>query len=199
MSLAYGYWPRGYLPSIKSCGSLIEESAIRLPKRFQGVGSVNYCDEKVIGCDKFARAALETYRDSYHTMPTANVKEFAKVFSESNYKFLASEIKRRSGYEIDGGELFDLMMQAFTMIAPRTDIMDVDRRMNFSDQTVQSYVSEINAHVLDRGIEETIQANRQWEFLAKNRNGPSELPDSCGVDTRTRLVSSFYAGDYWMP
>jgi hypothetical protein len=172
---------------------------IKLPTRYEAIGSVDYCDQNVIQCDEFGRAALETLRESYHTMPTGNVKEFAAVFSSKNFNYLASEVKSRSGFDIDKNELFDSMIQAFTMIAPRTDIMDVSRRLDFTKETTESYVKEINRQVLDRAVEETKQANRLWDFYAKNRNGPSELPDNCDIDTRTRLVSSFYAADYWMP
>jgi hypothetical protein len=200
MSLMLGYWPTGYVPRIPSCGPMmVENGPITLPRRYAGAGAVNYCDASVMQCDEFGRAALETLRDSYHTMPTGNVREFVKVFSAANFAHLAAEVKRRSGHEIDGAELFDAMIQAFTMIAPRTDVMDVHRRLNFSDDVTASYVDEVNVQVLDRAVEETIQANRLWDFYAKNRNGPSELPDNCDVDTRTRLVGSFYAADYWMP
>jgi hypothetical protein len=198
------HWPKGYVTERVPCGVMLpdgnaQHGSIRLPSRYVGAGSVNYCDEKSIHCDAFGRAALETLRDSYHTMPTGNVHEFSKVFCLENYNKLASEVKRRSGYDIDGSELFENMMQAFTMSAPRTDIMDVHRRLDFSKETTQSYVDEINKLVLERAVEETKQANRLWDFYAKNRNGPSEMPDNCDIDTRTRLVSSFYAADYWMP
>ena len=200
MSLMMGYWPHGNLPPRTTCGKMYDPSApIRLPARYAGAGSVNYCDSKAIRCDEFGRAALETLRDSYHTMPTGNVFEFSRVFSSKNFNFLANEIKRRAGHEIDKSELFDAMIQAFTMIAPRTDIMDVDRRLVFTEAVSQSYVEEVNKLVLDRTVEETKQANRLWDFYAKNRNGPSEMPDNCEVDTRTRLTGSFYDGTYWMP
>lgn len=195
-----GYWPHGYIPPTNTCGALLDpERHTDLPERYSGAGAVNYCDSKVIHCDEFGRAALETLRESYHTMPTGNVFEFSKVFSAKNFNYLASEVKRRSGFEMDKNELFDAMIQAFTMVAPRTDIMDVHRRLDFSEKTTQSYVEEVNKQVLDRVVEETKQANKLWAFYAKNRNGPSEIPDDCDVDTRSRLVSSFYAADYWMP
>ena len=219
MSLMFGYWPGGNLPDgggdsrgrgprRTSCGPKMRRPTavvggdapkIVLPTRYEGAGSVNYCDQNVIGCDEFGRAALETFRESYHTMPTGNVREFVAVFSAANYAYLAGEVKRRSGHEIDGSELFDAMMQAFTMVAPRTDVMDVHRRLDFSTEVTASYVRDVNRQVLDRVVEETIQANRLWDFYAKNRNGPSEMPDGCDVDTRTRMVASFYAADYWMP
>lgn len=200
MSLTIGYWPYGYIHPRTTCGPMYSPTAkIRLPDRYVGAGSINYCDSKAIQCDEFGRAALETLRESYHTMPTGSVREFARVFSAQNFEYLASEIKKQSGHDIDKSELFDAMIQAFTLIAPRTDIMDVDRRLNFSDDVTRSYVEEVNKQVLDRTVEETKQANRLWDFYAKNRNGPSEMPDNCDIDTRTRLVGSFYAADYWMP
>lgn len=172
---------------------------IRLPEQYRGAGCVDYHDGQIEGMDSFARAALETLRDSYHCMPTGSVKEFARVFSKKNYDWLSAEVQRQSGYPADEGELFDAMISAFTMVGPRTDVMDVCRRLNFSDEVTASYVDEINRLVLERLVEETRQAHKLWDFYAKNRNGPSELPDSCDIDTRTRLVGSFYAFDYWMP
>jgi hypothetical protein len=202
MSLSLGYW-LGKPEASQSCGpSFVSAPSgpIRLPHQYAGAGSVNYCDKEVIHCDEFGRAALETLRDSYHTMPTGNVKEFAAVFSSKNFAHLLSEVKQRSGgHEIDKNELFGLMIQAFTTVAPRTDVMDVHRRLDFSEQATRSYVAEVNAAVLERAVEETKQAHRLWDFYAKNYNTPSEMPDQAGVDTRTRLMGSFYAADYWMP
>ena len=96
------HWPKGYVTERVPCGVMLpdgnaQHGSIRLPSRYVGAGSVNYCDEKSIHCDAFGRAALETLRDSYHTMPTGNVHEFSKVFCLENYNKLASEVKRRSG------------------------------------------------------------------------------------------------------
>lgn len=172
---------------------------IRLPHLQAAAGRVKYSGDAGAAIDDIGRAALETMRDSYHHMPTGSVREFAAVFSRCNYDFLAAEVKRRSGYDIDMGDLFDAMIYAFTMVAPRTDKMDVERRLDFSPAATRSYVAEINRLVLERTVEEVKQANKLWDFYATNRNGPSEVIESAGVDTRTRLVSSFYAADYWMP
>lgn len=203
MSLNYGYWPRGHLPSGASgnCGPMFSKGSIVLPSRFQGVGSANYCDQNVIGGDDFARAALETYRDSYHTMPTGGVREFVSFFSRRNFEYLAAEIKKRSGgFDIDKNELMDAMMTAYTFILPRSDPTDIERRTDYTTKGVtESYVAEMNKVVFDRTVEEVKQANKLWCFLAKNRNGPSEFPEHLEIDDRTRNSCSFYDFSYWMP
>lgn len=196
-----GYWPATRISALNSCGFMHDPYAhcVRLPSLYEGAGSVNYCDKKIIGGDEYARAAMEAMRDSYHTMPTSNVHEFVAFFSKKNFEHLENEIKTRSGYNPDREDLFGTMMSIFAMVAPRTDVLDVERRLDFSLNTITSYVRELNKHVLDRCVEETKQAHKLWDYYAKNRNGPSEMPDITGIDTRTRLVGSFYAADYWLP
>ena len=63
----------------------------------------------------------------------------------------------------------------------------------------KSYVDEINALVLDRTVEEVRQANRLWDYFAKNRNGPSELVEHFDTDTRSRWTASFFPGDWYLP
>ena len=133
MSISLGYWPEGSTPRVKPCGPMMRpRSSIELPGRYAAAAAVDYCDEKVIDGDQFTRAALETLRDSYHNMPTGSVHELTAFFSKRNYDHLAREVKRLSGYDIDKSELFDQMILAFTLIAPRSDITDMDRRLNFS-------------------------------------------------------------------
>jgi hypothetical protein len=132
-------------------------------------------------------------------MPTAGAKEFGAFFSESNYNWLFSEIKKRSGFPIEKGQLMDVMMTAYTMIHPRSDITDVERRLDFSEVATTSYVKEMNRYVLDNTVEELKQANKLWDFYAKNRQGPSELPEHFEYDTRSRLNGSLYSMDWWMP
>ena len=91
------------------------------------------------------------------------------------------------------------MMRAFTMILPRSDLMDVERRLNFSKGTTASYVKEMNDYVMEHAVEDVKQANRLWDFYAKNRNHPSEFPEHFEEDTRTRFTVSNYAMDYNLP
>lgn len=208
MSLNYGYWPEGFIPARGTCGAMLrphnraacgDANVITLPDRYVGGGSQSYCADKAFGYDEFARAAAETMRDSYQPMPTAGVKEFAAFFSRPNYEQLLQEVQRRSGYPMEREQLMNVMIEAYSMIRPRSDGMDVERRLVFTPEVTQSYVDEMNRYVLDNTVEENKQANRQWEFLAKNRNGPSEFPDHLEVDTRTRFNGSLYAADYWIP
>ena len=176
-----------------------EQELRDVPERFRGVASDRYMSDRELGYDSFARAALETMRESYNPMPTSEYREFGRFFSGPNYRHLREEVKRMSGDYADDGDLMDMMIRAFTMIRPRSDIMDLERRQNFSDETTDSYVKEMNGYVLDNLPYEVYQANKQWEFMAKNRNGPSELADHPGIDTRSRNVGSLYPFDYWMP
>ena len=200
MSINFGYWPAGYKPSI---GPLLnphfKDDAIRLPKRFEGYANTSYNSDVELGFDEFARTALESYRDSYNPMPTGAVKEFGRFFSAKNFKFLKEKVKELSGYYADDGDLFDTMVRSFSMIKPRSDEMDLERRTVFTEEVTDSYVRELNGYVLDNLPEEVKQANRLWDFYAKNRNGPSEMPDHPGIDTRSRNVGSLYPFDYWMP
>lgn len=218
MSLNYGYWPQGSVPASGTCvqpfgsaqvGHMLlphrsaedggDAGVIVLPDRFQANGSVKYCADVALGYDEFARAALETMRESYQPMPTGGVREFGAFFSARNYSYLEQEITRRSGYPMEKSQIMDVMITAYSMIHPRSDITDVERRTDFRPEVTKSYVDEMNAYVLDHTIEENIQANKQWDFYAKNRQGPSEFPEHLDTDTRTRLNGSMYAFDYWMP
>jgi hypothetical protein len=200
MSLNFGYWPNGYRPSIGPIyNSKFRDGVVKLPKRYEGYAKTGYYSDAELGYDEFARAALETYRDSYNPMPTGTVKEFGRFFSAQNFQYLKEAVKKLAGYYADDGELFDMMVRSFSMIKPRSDEMDMERRTNFSDEVTQSYVDEMNKYVLDNLPEEVKQANRLWDFYAKNRNGPSEMPDHPGIDTRSRNVGSLYPFDYWMP
>jgi len=176
-----------------------DTGVIVLPDRYQAQGSVMYCADAALGYDEFARAALETMRESYQPMPTGGVREFGAFFSAKNFGYLDAEIKRRSGFPMEKSQIMDVMITAYGMIHPRSDITDVGRRLDFSAAATQSYVEEMNKYVLDNTVEENIQANKQWEFYAKNRQGPFEFPEHLDTDTRTRLNGSLYAFDYWMP
>ena len=200
MSLNFGYWPAGYKPSIGTIPNpLFKNPNVDLPKRFQGYAAKTYNSDAELGYDEFARTALETYRDSYNPMPTSDVKEFGAFFSAGNYQFLKEKVKHMAGFYADDGDLFDNMVKAYSMIRPRSDEMDFERRTVFTKSVTDSYVNEMNRYVLDNLPEEVKQANRLWDFYAKNRNGPSEMPDHPGIDTRSRNVGDLYPADYWMP
>lgn len=200
MSINIGYWPRGSLPALGNCVPTKERAnAIKLPSRFQAVGSVSYCVDGALGYDAFARAALETLRNTYHNLPTAGVKELGAFFSERNFNFLFDEIKRRTGLTIDKNDLFDVMLNAYALILPRSDPTDLQDRTSFDDCATQRYVAEMNKYVFDNTLEDLKQADKLWDFWAKNRNGPSELPEHMDTDTRTRLVGSLYPFDYDLP
>ena len=200
MSINIGYWPRGSLPAMGTCVPTKEHAnAIKLPGRFQGVGSVSYCVDDALGYDSFARAALETLRNTYHNLPTAGVKELGAFFCEKNFNYLFEEIKRRTGLTIDKNDLFDVMLNAYAMILPRSDPTDFQERTCFDDRVTQRYVAEMNRYVFDNTLEDVKQADKLWDFWAKNVNGPSEFPEHLDTDTRSRLVGSLYAFDYDLP
>jgi hypothetical protein len=187
------------MPARGTCASLLRPfSGIVLPGRFSGQGSVQYCADAAFEYDPFARAALESMRSSYHAMPTADVREFGMFFSQGNFTWLKEQVKQRSGYYMDDAELMDNMMAAYTMMPPRSDPVDLQRRTDFSVETSRSYVRDINKLVLERTVELTKQANKQWDWYAKNLNGPSELPEQ-EIDTRTRLNASMYDMNWQMP
>lgn len=200
MSIAFGYWPQGAIPVSGTCATEPKlANAIKLPSRFQGVGSVSYCVDGALGYDSFARAALETLRNTYHNLPTAGVAELGAFFSEKNFNYLHGEIKRRTGLTVDSNDLFDVMLNAYAMILPRSDPTDFEDRLCFSPQVTQRYVDQMNKYVFDNTLEDVKQADRLWDYWAKNLNGPSELPEHLDTDTRSRLVGSLYAFDYDLP
>jgi hypothetical protein len=177
----------------------MSDERIQLPDRYDAIGKQTYCSDKALHMDPFARAALETYRDSYQSLPTGGVHEFAAFFSKGNYDYLYGEIQRRAGNPIDKNDLFDVMMRAYSMILPRSDPMDLERRLRFDKACTDSYLAELNAYVFEQTVEEVVQANRQWDFYAQNRNGPSELPPRSDEDTRSRFVASYYPFDWLLP
>ena len=155
------------------------------------------------GYDEFARAAEETFRQSYDTMPTCNVREFATFFSRKNYENLYAIIKKRAGNNPDPSDLMEAMYRAFSMVAPRSEEMDL-RRTKFDDATVISYVRECNNKVLLDMIADVIAGNELEEHFRNHRWGPgkefAEDPDMhFGIDTRTRLNGSRYDMTYMLP
>lgn len=205
-SLNFGYWQDGAacvrgakrIPDLDA--GVHSRSVIKLPGSYRGAAmpAKTYIADAGFGFDDFARSALEANRNSYHPMPTADSREFGAFFSARNYAWLREQIKARSGYYADDGDLFDCMQRAYSMVLPRSDIMDLSRRTVFSDRSViQSYVDELNCYVLENLGEEVRQANKLWDYYAANRHGPcsDEMPDGPGLDTRTRNVAEFFRGD----
>jgi hypothetical protein len=169
------------------------------PIKHSGYAATQYQLDRELGYDSIARMALETLRDSYNPQPTSNHREFARFFSQRNYNHLKEQIERKAGgNKVDENDLFDYMIRAFTMIRPRSDNMDIERRNNFDDSTVNSYVSEMNSYIMSNLPFEIIQANKLWDAYAENMNGPPELIDHPGIDTRSRNRVSYYPFDYWM-
>lgn len=159
--------------------------------------------DRAFGYDEFARAAEETFRQSYDTMPTCNVREFATFFSRKNYESLYKATVDRAGNNPDPTELMEAMFRAFSMVAPRSDEMDM-RRTQFDDATIISYVRECNDKVLLDMVTDVIAGNQLEEHFRNHRWGPgpefAEDPDlHFGVDSRTRLNGSMYDMTYMMP
>ena len=195
-------WRPKYLQAqygIKLPGSVGHTEEAQLPTRFAGVGAATYNSDRELGYDEFARAALETYRDAYNPMPTADVHEFGAFFSAKNFDWLEGQIKKQSGFPMERSGIMDAMFAAYGTIQPRSDMMDLDRRTVFNQSTTNSYVREMNAFVLEHTIEENKQANRQWDFYAAHRNGNLEFPDDLDQDTRSRFTGSFYDMTYMLP
>ncbi|MDR3540746.1 MAG: hypothetical protein P4L69_07210, partial [Desulfosporosinus sp.] len=69
--------------------------------------------DKAFGYDEFARAAEETFRQSYDPLPTCNAREFATFFSRKNYDSLYKSIVDRAGNNPDPDELMETMFRAF--------------------------------------------------------------------------------------
>lgn len=159
--------------------------------------------DSALGYDEFARAAAETFRQSYDPMPTCNAREFATFFSRKNYDSLYRSIVDRAGNNPDPNDLMEAMFRAFSMVAPRSDEMDM-RRTKFDDATVVSYVRECNNKVLEDMVSEVIAGNQLEEHFRKHRWGPGPEfgadPDMhYGVDVRTRWTGSSYDMTYLMP
>ena len=126
------------------------------------------CVDKALGYDDFARAAEETYSQSYNTLPTCNAREFATFFSRKNYNNLYKSIVERAGNNPDPDELMETMFRAFSMVAPRSEEQDM-RRTKFDDATVVSYVLECNNYVLEHAVMDVIAGNQLEEHFRNHR------------------------------
>jgi len=173
------------------------------PKLYLTAATARPSVDAAFGYDDFARAAQETFRQSYDTMPTCNVREFATFFSRKNYESLYRSIVDRAGDNPDPSELMEAMFRAFSMVAPRSDEMDM-RRTRFDDATIISYVKECNNKVLLDMVSDVIAGNQLEQHFRNHRWGPgagfAEDEDMhFGKDTRTRLNGSMYDMTYMMP
>ena len=159
--------------------------------------------DRGLGFDPLARIAIETYRSNYNPLPVANVHEFRAFFSIPNYRGLYNEIRKRCDGKIpDSAELFEAMMWAFQVVAPRSDEAD-ERREMFDSEMTRSYVREMNKHVLEKMVAEVTTANMQADTYYKYRmQGPVDFAEdwgTYGVDTRTRWTGSRADMTYLLP
>lgn len=169
----------------------------RMPGPYESFASHGLNADELLGFDKFARTALETYKDgSYLAMPTNNWREMRDFFCEKNYLYLIEQIESKSGYPAHRQSVWEAMMFAFYQIRPRSDHMDP--RIGRVDQaTVDSYVREINQAVLRRMVPETVAAQRNAVVAQNIRRGKRVFPDT-PIDARSRLVGSMYEFDYML-
>jgi hypothetical protein len=143
--------------------------------------------DDALNFDSVARAALETYRDSWQPMPTCNLKEFGAFFSGKNMRHIMSETVRLcKPYRPEEDDVFAAMVQAFQMILPRSDQTD-ERRENFSDAATRSYVDDMNSFCLDKLYADTIAAGNQSDHYYKYMQGPTDMIDDVyNVDSTTK-------------
>lgn len=169
----------------------------KIPGPYEGYASHGLNADELLGFDKFARTALETYKDGgYVSMPTNNWREVRDFFCEKNFNSVVAQVERSSGYPAHKQTVWEAMMFAFYQARPRSDPMD--RRIKETDQaTTDSYVAELNAAVVKRMVAETVAAQRNTVVAQRIRYGKRTFPDT-PVDTRARLVGSMYSFDYML-
>jgi hypothetical protein len=175
----------------------------KLPGTYADYAYQGYQADELLGWDKFARTAFETYRDaSYMPLPTASFQEFGAFFSDSNYNFLISESERLSKFPVHKQTLYETMMWAYSSKPPRSDPTDYARRDVRSPAVTKSYLDELNQLTLSRIVPETIMAQRQNAYFKKNRvligkNIPGDM-----IDSRARIgmdAVSMQPLDYFLP
>jgi hypothetical protein len=185
--------------SFRNKAVLARNAAIKtkIPGPYEGFASQDLNADELLGFDKFARTALETYKDgAYVSMPTNNWREIRDFFCEKNFLRVIAEIESKSGYPAHRQTVWEAMMFAFYQNKPRSDHMD--RRRTKTDQaTVDSYVKELNDAVIRRMVVETKAAQRNAVVARNIRQGRREFPDT-PIDTRSRLVGSMYSLDYML-
>jgi len=185
--------------SFQNPSQLAKNKAIRtkVPGRYEGYASQGLNADATLGFDKFARTALETYRDgAYVSLPTNSWREMRDFFCEKNFNKLKTEIEQKSGYPVHLQTLWERMMFTFYQTRPRSDQMD--RRLLKTDPaTVKSYVDEMNEAVVRYMVVETVAAQKHRIVSWKLRKGIREFPDT-PIDARSRLVGSMYSLDYML-
>lgn len=177
----------------------VHNSGFNLPGRFadSDPNGGTTCRNTTFGFDKVASAALNIYRDSYQPNTTAGTHEFGAFFSAENFQILRGIVYNKVG-DFDESALMERMSFAYSMIKPRSDQMDFERRTVFTPEVTRSYVQELNNFTLRYILPDLIEAKKLQEFYFRNRNGPSELPDIPIADNRAGLAST-QAMDYLLP
>lgn len=188
------------------CATIYRIGMLRIPRpKYYLTGATQRPQvDAAFGYDEFARAAEETFRQSYDTMPTCNRMEFAAFFSRRNYEALFREIAKQAGWQKpDATDLLEAMFRAFSMVSPRSDETD-PRRTKFTQAAVASYVAECNAKVLDDMVPEVKAGWDLERHFRTHRWGPGEdfakeQELHTGIDTRTRLNACMYDMTYLLP
>jgi hypothetical protein len=161
-------------------------------------GAVRYSEDAHFGYDQFARAALQTFRNSYLPGMTSSTNEFARFFSGPNYAFLMERTRALSGYDPDPESVYESMMWAFQMEVPRSDMYD-PRTFKFDEPTVQSFVSELNERVLEKAVSDTVAANQLWDGYTHFLTGRVPFDNDVNIATDVKGKACTYAMDYWLP
>lgn len=199
MNCQKSVWDRCSPLSFPNKTMLAANQTIRtpLPGAYEGFSYQGYNADALLQFDKFARTALDVYKDgAYLGMPTGNWREIRDFFSEKNFIALKKMIEARSKLPVHEQTLWETMMFIFYQIKPRSDFMD--KRREGTDQiTTDSYVREMNDLVMTRMISETIAAHRHRTQFMKLRKDQRDYPDT-PIDTRTRLIGSMYSCDYML-
>lgn len=174
-----------------------ESLKTKVPGPYEGYINKGLNVDALMGFDKFARAALETYRDgSYLSTPTNNWREVRDFFSEKNFTMLQNFIEEKTGYPVHAQSLWETMLFVFYQIKPRSDAMD-QRKERTDDETTRSYVNEMNEIVVSRMTTETMAAQKHRKVFMQRRGDVRSYPDT-PIDTRTRYVGSSYLFDYML-
>lgn len=178
----------------------MSNNGIVLPKVYLTANSRLPKTDSALGFDEFARAAIEVGRTAYNPLPAGSAQEYAAFFSRKNYQYLYKKIRDLARNNPDPGELFEAMIWAYSTVQPRGDEMD-ERRNIFGADITQSYVREMNKHVIERVVTETEAANQLWDHYAKHMNGKPDFfeEDDGYIDTRTRFQGSRVDMSYYLP
>lgn len=168
-----------------------------VPGHMEGYSNTALQLDRVMGLDKFARAALDTFKDgACVTVPSGNFRELRSFFSEANYLGLLEEAERASGFPVLGESLWESMLLAFATVKPRSDPTDGRRSMR-DEETTASYVSEMNEIVLKRVVRETVLAQHHVVRAQQvRRRRMAGAPDRLEDSRAHRLVPSAHSCEY---